>query len=148
MFHLSNEIFASDWKRIKESILFVDFYEFGDSCSGSGTCFISSSSKKKCDVSDAKVLWKNLGESSKVVGFDIDNRTILKSVEGTFFETVQVPKITLGLRKIPIREDYTKYLNKNNKQRTSASNFNTGLLYSDYDDTDLNPNIIVNYLNR
>ena len=98
------------------------------------------------DVSDAKVLWKNLGESSKVVGFDIDNRTILKSVEGTFFETVQVPKITLGLRKIPIREDYTKY--KNNKQRTSASNFKTGLLYSDYDDTDLNPNIIVNYLNR
>ena len=139
--------------------MFVDFYEFGDSCSGSGTCFISSSSKKKCDVSDAKVLWKNLGESSKVVGFDIDNRTILKSVEGTFtspslrehqpfFETVQIPKITLGLRKIPIREDYTKYLNKNNKQRTSASNFNTGLLYSDYDDTDLNPNIIVNYLNR
>ena len=139
--------------------MFVDFYEFGDSCSGSGTCFISSSSKKKCDVSEAKVLWKNLGESSKVIGFDIDNRTILKSVEGTFtspslrehqpfFKTVQIPKITLGLRKIPIREDYTKYLNNNNKQRTSASNFKTELLYSDYDDTDLNPNIIVNYLNR
>ena len=95
----------------------------------------------------------SFGEIDKVVGFDFENHKIVKPVppslrdQQTFSNDVRInpgtdflkPKIILGLRRIPLGTRTTQRI-------TSSSTSSSG--YSDYDDTDLNPNIIINYLNR
>jgi len=89
------------------------------------------------------------------VGFDVGNHKIVKPVSSSSRDQhnsfnfakekdLLKPKIILGLRKSPIRAT---------QGTTKLSNFrvpdsSSRLIYSDYDDTDINPNIIVNYLNR
>lgn len=129
----------------------TDFYEFGDSCSGSRSCFISSSSKVKCEIPEQPVR-SSFGAKDKVVGFDFENHKIVKPVppssrdQQTFSNDVRIidpgtnllkPRIILGLRRIPLSTRTTQRISS-----TSSSG------YSDYDDTDLNPNILINYLNR
>ena len=60
--------------------------------------------------------------------------------------------LTIGLRKVFIREDYQKYGNAKNKNIESFQrnqNIKTpSMTFSDYDDSDFNDKIIVNYLNK
>lgn len=124
-----------------------NFFEFVDSCYGSGSksCFISRSSKVKCEIIQQSV--KNrFGGRDKVVGFDLENHKIIipvtppssdQQTNGINQEKdLQKTNIILGLRRIP----------QNTTQRTIISDSSLG--YSDYDDTDLNPNIFIKYLNR
>ena len=125
----------------------LDFFEFGDSCYGSGSksCFISRSSKVKCEIIQQSVK-NSFGGRDKVVGFDLENNKIVipitppssdQQTNGINQEKdLQKTNIILGLRRIP----------QNTTQRTIISDSSLG--YSDYDDTDLNPNIFIKYLNR
>jgi len=134
-----------------------DFYEFGDSCSGSRSCFISSSSKVKCEVTYRSHPVNSNPGGHNVVGFDVGNHKIVKPVSSSSRDQqnsfnfakekdLLKPKIILGLRKSPIRA--TQGTTKLSNFRAPDSDSSSGLIYSDYDDTDVNPNIIVNYLNR
>jgi len=91
------------------------------------------------------------------VGFDVGNHKIVKPVSSSSRDQqnsfnfakekdLLKPKIILGLRKSPIRA--TQGTTKLSNFRAPDSDSSSGLIYSDYDDTDVNPNIIVNYLNR
>ena len=139
-------------KELKSKYL-IDFYEFGDSCSGSRSCFISSSSKVKCEI-PAQPVRSSFGAKDKVVGFDFENRKIIRPAspssrdQQTFSNNVRIinpgtdllkPKIILGLRRIPLSTRTTQDISLSSKSSSG---------YSDYDDTDLNPNILINYLNR
>ena len=98
----------------------------------------------KCEVTHRSHPVNSNSGGHNVVGFDVGNHKIVKPVSSssryqqTSFNIVNPgiandlmkPKIILGLRRSPIRDS------------------SSGLIYSDYDDTDVNPNIIVNYLNR
>ena len=70
--------------------------------------------------------------------------TLVREIPSSKFSsrrnTGGLEKLTLGLRKIPIRVDY------NNKYSSTVDSESP--IFSDYDDTDLNPNIQVIYLNR
>merc|ERR1712227_711287 len=87
-----------------------------------------------------------MGGRDKVVGFDLENNKIVipitppssdQQTNGINQEKdLQKTNIILGLRRIP----------QNTTQRTIISDSSLG--YSDYDDTDLNPNIFIKYLNR
>ena len=126
----------------------LDFFEFGDSCYGSGikSCFISTSSKVKCEITQQSVK-NSFGGRDKVVGFDLENHKIVKPVTPPSSDQqtnginqekdLQKTNIILGLRRIP----------KDTTQRTIVIS-DSSLGYSDYDDTDLNPNIFINYLNN
>lgn len=135
----------------------TDFYEFGDSCSGSRSCFISSSSRVKCEVTLRSLPVSSSAGGNIVLGFDLGNHKIVKPAASPYSRDQQTslnivnpgndllkPKIILGLRRSPIRVQGTT-LQPNTRTPDFAS---SGLIYSDYDDTDVNPNIIVNYLNR
>ena len=94
---------------------------------------------------------------NQVVGFDEnDNKivkkrqslphhsTLVREIPSSKFSsrrnTGGLEKLTLGLRKFPIHVDY------NNKYSSTVDSESP--IFSDYDDTDLNPNILVIYLNR
>ena len=55
--------------------------------------------------------------------------------------------LTVGIRRINIREDFTKY-NHRVRDRLQHKPKYGEPVFSEYDDTDRNPNIIVNYLNQ
>ena len=72
----------------------LDFFEFGDSCYGSGikSCFISS--KVKCEITQQSVK-NSFGGREKVVGFDLENHKIVippSSDQQTYFELSNSPE--------------------------------------------------------
>ena len=128
----------------------AEYYEFRDSCPRSGPCFVASQQRFRCDLGSPGSRGEvRLGAEARgeVIGFDGNDKKVVKqrnTVQVTDrernFGQAQGPRLTLGLRRVAIREDYTKYPGRGQAEDR--------LVYSDYDDTDLNPNILVNYLNR
>ena len=132
----------------------AEFYEFRDSCPRAGPCFVASQQRFRCDLgSPGSRGGVRLGAEARgeVIGFDGNDNQVVKLLSERR-NTVKVtdrernlgqalaPRLTLGLRRVAIREDFTKYPGRGQVEDR--------LVYSDYDDTDLNPNILVNYLNR
>ena len=114
----------------------------------------------KCEVTLRSLPVSSSG-GDIVLGFDLENHKIVKPAASPYSRDQQTslnivnpgndllkPKIILGLRRSPIRVQGTMQgttLQPNSRTPDFSS---TGLIYSDYDDTDVNPNIVVNYLNR
>ena len=111
----------------------------------------------KCEVTLRSLPVSSSAGGNIVLGFDLGNHKIVKPAASLYSRDQQTslnivnpgndllkPKIILGLRRSPIRVQGTT-LQPNTRTPDFAS---SGLIYSDYDDTDVNPNIIVNYLNR
>ena len=74
----------------------LDFFEFGDSCYGSGikSCFMSRSSKMQCEITQQSVK-NSFGGREKVVGFDLENHKIVippSSDQQTYFELSNSPE--------------------------------------------------------
>jgi len=91
------------------------------------------------DENDNKIVKKRQSQTHPSSSLVREYPRPLKSGHSVPRNTGGLTKLTIGLRKIPIREDYTKYPSTVKVESP---------IFSDYDDTDLNPNIKVVYANR
>ena len=105
------------------------------------------------DDVDARVGGSDVVDYLQVIGYDDQDHVIRRPHQSDNYTPARPgnnpviqsnnqarPELqTIGLRKVPIREDFSKYPTTRKPQQ--QSNF----IFSDYDDTDYNPRIKVNY---
>ena len=91
------------------------------------------------DENDNKIVKKRQSHTHTSFPLVRENQRPLISGHSFSKNTGGLAKLTLGLRKSPIHGDYNRY---------ASTMKGESPIFSDYDDTDLNPNIKVIYLNR